>query len=119
MNSLTLRPHGNRYALLTALTACIAIGAGAAAARAAEPSVTAPAVKVSYRDLNLTTDAGNSALYARLEQAAAKVCVVDDIRDLAAVAARPACEQQAIARAVRAINSPRLAALHSARAPHG
>jgi UrcA family protein len=119
MNSITLRPHGNRSALFTALTACIAIGAGAAVAHAAGPSAGAPAVKVGYRDLNLATDAGNSALYARLEKAAAKVCVVDDIRDLAAVAARSACEQQAIARAVREINSPRLAALHTARAPRG
>jgi len=119
MNSITLRPHGNRYALITALSACIAIGAAAAAAHAGEPSASAPAVKVGYHDLNLATDAGNSALYARLEKAAAKVCVVDDIRDLAAVAARPACEQQAIARAVREINSPRLAALYSARAPRG
>ena len=119
MNSITVRPHGNRYALLTALTACIAIGAGAVAAHAGEPSANAPAIKVGYRDLNLATDAGNGALYARLEKAAAKVCVVDDIRDLAAVAAVSACEQQAIARAVRQINSPRLAALHSARAPRG
>ena len=118
MNSLTLRPHGNRYALITALSACIVLGA-AAAAHAGEPSASAPAVTVGYHDLNLATDAGNSALYARLEKAAAKVCVVDDIRDLAAVAARPACVQQAIARAVGQINSPRLAALYSARAPRG
>jgi UrcA family protein len=119
MNSITLRPHGTRSAFLTALTACIAIGACAAAARAGEPSATAPTVKVAYGDLNLATDSGNSALYARLEKAAAKVCVVSDIRDLAAVAAKAACEHQAIARAVSQINSPRLAALHSARAPRG
>jgi UrcA family protein len=117
MNSTSLRTHGNRSALFTALTACIAIGACAAAAHAAEAS--APSVTVSYQDLNLATDSGSSALYARLEKAAAKVCVVADIRDLAAVAARSSCEQAAIARAVRAVNSPRLAALFNARAKQG
>jgi UrcA family protein len=116
MNSTSHR-HGNRSALFTALTACLAIGACAAAAHAAETS--APTVTVTYNDLNLATEAGSSALYARLEKAAARVCVVDDIRDLAAVAARKSCQQAAIARAVRDVNSPRLAALFSARAKQG
>jgi len=117
MNSLTLRPHGTRYSFVTALTACVAIGACAAAVHAGEAS--APKVTVTYHDLDLATDAGNTALYARLESAAAKVCVVDDIRDLHASAARAQCEQQALARAVRDVNSPRLAALYGARSPQG
>lgn len=119
MNSTTFSPHGKRYSLFTALTAGLAIGVCAAAAHAADPGASAPAVTVAYHDLNLATDAGNTALYARLEKAAAKVCVVADVRDLAALAARASCEQQALERAVRAVGSPRLAALLNTRAPQG
>lgn len=119
MNSTNLRPHGKRSSLFTALTAGLAIGVCAAAAHAAGPGASVPAVRVAYHDLNLATEAGNTALYARLEKAAAKVCVVDDIRDLAAVAARASCEQKALERAVRTVGSPRLAALLNTRAPQG
>ncbi len=103
-------------AVLTALTACVAIVPTLAHARAAnEPA----AVTVRYTDLNLGTDAGNAALYARLESAARKVCAPSDIRDLGQMAAASACAHQAIARAVQDINSPKLAAVYAARVRQG
>lgn len=101
-------------AVLTALTACVAIVPGMAHAG------TAPAaVAVRYTDLNLGTDAGNAALYARLESAARRVCAPSDIRDLGQMAAAGACEHQAIARAVQDVHSPKLAAVYAARVRHG
>lgn len=103
-------------AVLTALTACVAIVPNLAHARTAGESA---AVTVRYTDLNLATDAGNAALYARLESAARKVCAPSDIRDLGQMAAASACAQQAIARAVQDVHSPKLAAVYAARARQG
>jgi UrcA family protein len=96
-----------------ALTACLIVGASATA-YAAAPADASASVRVNYRDLNLATEQGTQALYGRIVSAARKVCAVSDIRVLAEVAAAQACETQAIAHAVRAVNSPRLAATHSA-----
>jgi UrcA family protein len=51
--------------------------------------------------------------------AAHRVCGVSDSRNLAEFAAARACERQAIAHAVRDVNSPRLAATHSAHQRQG
>jgi UrcA family protein len=93
------------------LTACLIVGASATAYAAADAS---PSVRVNYRDLNLATEQGTQTLYGRIVSAAHRVCAVSDIRVLAEVAAAQACEAQAIEKAVRAVNSPRLAATHSA-----
>ena len=101
---------------LTALTACVTLAPVLAHAATGDA---APTVTVRYADLNLGTDAGSAALYARLVSAARKVCAASDIRDLGAMAAARACEQQAIANAVRDVHSPKLAAVYDARARHG
>ena len=101
-----------------ALTACLIVGASATA-HAAAPAVTSPSVRVNYRDLNLATEQGTQTLYGRIVSAARKVCAPSDIRILVEVAAAQACEAQAIAHAVRAVNSPRLAATHSAHQRQG
>lgn len=113
-------PHRPRaFAALGALAACL-IGASGAALAGTAPDV-APAVTVSYGDLNLATDHGNSALYTRIRAAARQVCFADrvDIRDLGRLAEVRSCESQAIARAVRDVHSPQLAAIHQAHQPHG
>jgi UrcA family protein len=51
--------------------------------------------------------------------AAHEVCAVDVFRDLRAVAASRACAAEAIARAVRDVNSPMLASVYAARLQHG
>ena len=101
----------------TALTAALIVGvSGVAHAATAAASVT-----VSYRDLNLTTTAGNQALYARIVSAARQVCGAGevDIRNLHAFALEQSCEGRAIARAVDDAHNPALAAIYSARVRHG
>ena len=99
-----------------ALTACLMIGA-TATAHAAAPAT--PSVRVNYHDLNLATEQGTQALYGRIVSAARKVCAPGDIRVLVEVAAAHACEAQAVAHAVRAVNNPRLAATYSAHQRQG
>ncbi len=118
MTSATLNPGGRLRAAMafTVLAACTALGAvGSAHAAGADP----PALKVRYSDLNLSTEQGSLALYGRIVAAAQQVCAVDDCRDLRAAAAAKACRQQAIAQAVRDVNSPMLASVYAGRLRHG
>ena len=99
------------------IAACVAVSA-AGSARAASVA-DAPALKVRYGDLNLATEQGSLALYARIQAAAQQVCAPDDIRDLRSVAAARSCRQQAIAQAVQAVHSPVLASVYAAELRHG
>ena len=101
-----------------ALGATLVVSA-AGSAYAASPAEDVPTVRVSYHDLNLATDQGTDALYARIVSAAYKVCQPSDIRNLSEVAAASKCREEAIARAVRDVGNPRLAAVYSARQHHG
>lgn len=122
MNSLTSRLNEYRRtsAALAALAACLLVGASGAA-QAAVPADAFPTVTVRYGDLNLGNEQGTSALYARIVSAARQVCFTSqvDYRDLTAFSLAKACERRAIAQAVHAVNSPRLAALYSTRLRHG
>lgn len=104
-----------RAGTLSALGAGL-LGALAGAAYAASPGTAAPSMRVSYGDLNLTSEQGNKELYARLVSAAREVCGASqlDIRDLQSLGLERACERQAVAAAVEHVRSPKLAALHSA-----
>jgi len=100
------------------------VGACAAMAVApmsfAAPQTTGvPAIAVSYDDLNLATSSGVDALYHRISVAARSVCANPDIRDLGAVAAAQNCRVDAVARAVRDVNNPKLAIVHASRVAHG
>jgi UrcA family protein len=75
---------------------------------AAEASDFAPKQAVTYKDLNLHSNAGVKALYKRIEGAADQVCGNVDSRDLRAVSAKKACVDHAISSAVAAVNSPML-----------
>jgi UrcA family protein len=86
---------------------------------AAPPSDKLPSVTVRFDDLNLATSAGVDALYHRISSAARSVCRDESSRDLKFVAAIEHCRADAIARAVREVNSPHLALLHAIRVPHG
>ena len=109
-----------RTAALSALGAFLIVGASGAA-YAAEPADAAPAVKVSYADLNLASAQGNSTLYARIVSAARQVCNSQDvdIRDLQRFSAAQACEANAITQAVSAAHSQQLAALNRAHLHQG
>jgi UrcA family protein len=117
MTSATLSIGGRlrAAAVFAALAACTALGAVGSAHAAAD----SPALKVRYSDLNLSTEQGSLVLYGRIVAAAHQVCAVDDIRDLKAVRAANACREQAIAQAVRDVNSPMLASVYAARLQHG
>ena len=107
-------------AAVTALTACLLVGAsGIAQATIADDS--APAVHVRYGDLNLASDQGTKVLYARIVTAARAVCHAGevDIRDLGALSSERSCERQAIEHAVSDVHSAKLAALAAAGPPHG
>jgi UrcA family protein len=78
-----------------------------------------PTVRVRYDDLNLSTDQGAAELYKRISRAAREVCPDRFSRDLAIVAASAKCEANAIAQAVRDVNSSRLAMLHATRTGRG
>ncbi len=85
-------------------------GSGAALAADAEPDG-APSVAVNYADLDLTTERGAKALYARIAAAAQTVCPRADIADLIRYAKSRACQRHAIAQAVQRVGSPKLAAV--------
>jgi UrcA family protein len=83
-----------------------ALSVGTASAGTADD---APSIVVKYDPASLASEAGARALYQRLERVAQHVCPEASGRSLATLEAARSCEKQAIARAVREINSPRLA----------
>jgi UrcA family protein len=118
MSSFTNRLNGSRFLGITLATLAATMIVGTASAAGAAD---APSVKVSYSDLNLTSDAGTQVLYSRIVSAARNVCFARDVdnRDLGAVIASRSCVNTAIANAVSTIHSERLAALSSARSARG
>ena len=116
---MTLRnmTSGPRTALFAALGAALLSGACTGAQAATDSA--APAVRVSLRGLDLSSAAGQNLLHTRLSNAARKVCVVEDIRNLATVAAGSACERSAIARAVVSVHGAHLAAREAAASRRG
>jgi UrcA family protein len=118
MTSATLAGRMRAAVAYTVLAACTAVGA-LGSARAANANTDAPTLTVRYADLNLSTEQGSLVLYGRIVRAAQQVCAVDDIRDLRAFNAAKLCRAQAIANAVRDVNSPMLASVYAARLQHG
>jgi UrcA family protein len=116
MNSTTIMTRDVSRAV-AALAACLFVGA--AAIVHAAPANAPRSVTVNYRDLNLTTEAGTQALYARIVSAARSVCEAPDLRRFDEVAAWKECQAQAIENAVRVVDSQRLAAAHLAHQRHG
>jgi UrcA family protein len=88
-------------------------------AHAVTPAEDVPSVAIQYSAFELSSDEGARILYRRIASAAQEVCPQADSRDLNGFALSKACRSEAIARAVRDIHSPRLAALYSARTTHG
>lgn len=105
---------GARMALAVAATFLLTV----APARA-EASPAVQQVVVRYADLDLGTAQGAGVLYRRIVAAARKVCRDDGSRDLREAARMRACRREAVARAVAATGSARLAAVHSQRYPNG
>jgi len=93
--------------LVTLLSVC---SVGVQTARADE---SAPQVKVSYADLNLSSTQGAEALYRRIERAAGEVCYPRQERNLALMASRRACIHTAMSDAVTHVGSPTLMAVYN------
>jgi UrcA family protein len=110
MTKMTHTLNGRTAAL--ALTAAFTAFA-AGTATAAPPAADAPSATVRYDDLNLATEQGAHTLYRRIATVAKQVCPDGDIRDLSRLAHAQACQKEAIERAVRAVNSPHLAAAYA------
>jgi UrcA family protein len=119
MTSATLNLRGRlRTAVaFTVLATCAAVGA-VSSAHAATGASDVPAVTVRYSAVDLSTAQGSLALYRRIVAAAYQVCATD-LRDLDAMATARVCRAEAIARAVRDVNSPMLASVHAERLRHG
>lgn len=64
--------------------------------------------QVRYDDLNLSTNAGVAALYARLRGAALRACSPLDSRQLSLTARYRVCVDDAMSTAVAELNHPRL-----------
>jgi UrcA family protein len=91
----------NTLVVVAAMSAAMLVGV----VHAAE----VPARAVSYKDLNLNTEAGTKVLYQRIHGAANEVCGNVEVRDLPGVRAHQACIEKAVSDAVAAVNSQRLA----------
>ena len=100
---------------LAVIAGCIVAAAANVADAATQPS-DLPSMVVRYADLNITTEQGARSLYRRIVVAAQSVCPSADIRDLGRFAESRSCQEQAIARAVQAVSSPRLAAVYAVHA---
>jgi UrcA family protein len=114
MTNTTSKRTSVRYAL-----ACLAALAVSGAAVAATPTDSVPSVRVSFSDLDMSTEAGANTLYRRITSAARQVCPNQDTRDLALTTAAEHCQAQAVARAVSGIHSPQLALMFAAHTSHG
>jgi UrcA family protein len=76
--------------------------------QAAAPGDYFPKQAVTYKDLNLNSNAGIQVLYKRIQGAANQVCGKVDGRDLQGMSVKKACVDRAISDAVAAVNSPTL-----------
>ena len=88
-----------------------------AGAHASDKNYDVPRQVVKYADLNLNSSAGVSTLYSRIRRAAARVCGDPAAtRELSEWARLRTCNEQAVARAVDAVNSSALTSFHIEKA---
>ena len=114
--TLTRRIAGRSAAALFALAAGVVF---VSTASAGTPATDVPMATVRYGDLDLSTNAGAKTLYNRISMVARQVCPSDESRDLSRLHIARACQQAAIERAVRSVNSPHLAAAYAAATHRG
>ena len=96
---------------------------GGVTAQAASAAIPAdddlPRLAVRFPAASLGTDSGAKTVYRRLVRAAEEVCPMSSSASLFVSPAVQSCRNQAVARAVHQINSPRLAALYAASSKSG
>jgi UrcA family protein len=85
----------------------------------AEAVTDVPKIEVSYTDLDIATENGARALYRRIATAARQVCPSGEGSLIPKMDAMSrTCIRESIARAVREVNSPRLAEVEAELARH-
>lgn len=109
MNTSTHRFH----VITLTLTSLLGFGSALGAASCAQAGE-APAVTVSYRDLNLSSPADVQTLYRRLKRAASTVCTPPGSWELSRHLVFSRCYNAALDSAVMAVRSPELLALDRA-----
>jgi len=104
------------YRWMPVLLATVGAIGWTAVARAGAADYDVPMQVVKYADLNLDSLAGASTLYRRIERAADWVCGSPlDVREFSISVRLRSCKEQAIERAVNAVNSTALTSLHLAK----
>lgn len=99
---------------LRSLVAASALALGLAAGPAlADGPDAAPAVQVSYADLDVSKQAGAEALYRRIQAAARSVCERADGRDIDRFMRYRQCYSEAIEAALKQANLKTLYAVHN------
>ncbi|HTX24432.1 MAG TPA: UrcA family protein [Steroidobacteraceae bacterium] len=109
--------RGRARAAVAAVAGCLFVAAMGAASAA--PSDSPPTVRVSYADLDLSTEQGVRTLYARIVTAADQVCPYATMDNLILYMKSRACRKQAITEAVAHVGNPRLAAVSAEHTAHG
>lgn len=104
------KTFGNTRALAVAAVAALCLSSGVVYAGDATEGI--PTRTVRYSDLDLGTQAGVTALYNRIRQAAQEVCGDPISRQLAEAAAAKACMARAISTSVHAVHNARLASVY-------
>ena len=110
MTSATLNSRGRLRPALAfiILAGCAAVGAvGSVHAASAD----APTFTVRYSDLDLSSRQGALVLYGRIVAAAHHGCAGGNMLDPDSMATTRVCREEAIANAVRDVNSPMLASV--------
>ncbi len=100
----------SNFALAAGLALVIAAPTGLAADRYEETSI-----RVSYKDLNIHSEAGAKVLYARLKKASEDACgssVYRDTRSLKLMLEAKQCYEETLDSVVARIDSDELAKLH-------
>jgi UrcA family protein len=98
-----------------ALIAITAVMLFASQRTCAEPAAAPPSVRVSFADLDLSSEAGAQAMLSRIRRAAAQACqqVSTNVGpDFEAMSRFDACRRGAIERSVRKLAAPVVSALY-------
>ncbi len=100
---------------LISAAAVITIGLPLSASAAAPSQFEDASVKVSYKDLNIESEAGAQSLYARLKHASKKACNLRSrtvTGSLRAVAEAKRCYNETLEAAVKEIDNDTLTRIH-------
>jgi UrcA family protein len=100
---------------LTALTAALALGLSASGQSAAAQNTETVSVKVSYADLNLSTEAGAKVMLQRIRSAAKKICGDGSDDPVAFIYQTLPCAKATTDRAVAKFGNPIVTALNSGK----